>query len=80
MVCRTSPIYLTPFAIVQQLATLASLHNKDYVYPKEKIGVSWEKALLNQCEYPEKLTTFKANVILQSMMVNFILVGWMYLN
>ena len=43
-----------PFdAFMQQLATLASLcsyHNKDYMYPKEKIDALWEKVLLNQCK------------------------------
>ena len=56
MNCYT--IYLTHLSIVQQLATLASLysyHHKDYVYPKEKIDVSWEKVLLIQCKCPQKL-------------------------
>ena len=46
-------IYLTHLSIVQQIATLASLytyHQKDYVYPKEKIDSLWEKVLLIQYE------------------------------
>ena len=57
MGCHTF-FHLTHLSVVQQLATLASLytyHHKDYVYPKEKIDVSWEKVLLIQCECPRKL-------------------------
>lgn len=34
----------------QHVATLASIYKQgEYVYPKGKIDVSWEKILLNQC-------------------------------
>ena len=64
--------HLTP---LQQIATLASLytyHDKGYIYPKEKIDISWEKVLLNQCEYLQELVKFSKLILLslQSMMVN----------
>lgn len=34
----------------QYVATLASLYQKKYAYPKTKIDDSWEKVLLNQCK------------------------------
>ena len=50
--------HLRPFLKnLQQIATLASLyayHDKEYIYPKEKIDLAWEKVLLNQCEYPSE--------------------------
>ena len=69
MGCHT--LHSTHLSIVQQLATLASLytyHNKEYVYPKEKIDVSWEKVLLIQCEFSQKLVkcSKKINVLFYS--------------
>ena len=35
--------------VFQYVATLASLYQKNYSFPKDKIDDSWEKLLLNQC-------------------------------
>ena len=62
----TSLFFLFLFSFLQQVATLASLctyHDKGYIYPKERIDVSWEKVLLNQCEYPQRLVKFSQKLI-----------------
>ena len=66
---RCCAFYLIHLSIVQQLATLASLynfHHGDYVYPKEKIDLSWEKVLLIQCECFQKLARYSKQLIYYS--------------